>query len=69
MTNIKDNNDSKTRKCNAPVQTFSRVVGFYTPINQWNKGKREEFDDRAVYDMPSKRKLNSMKKDIVKQAS
>jgi ribonucleoside-triphosphate reductase len=32
------------------------VVGFLTPISQWNKGKREEFKDRVVFD-PEKSEL------------
>ncbi|QVL37016.1 anaerobic ribonucleoside-triphosphate reductase [Aminirod propionatiphilus] len=31
-------------------QIYSRVVGFLTPISQWNKGKREEFRDRKTFD-------------------
>ena len=31
-------------------EIFSRVVGFLTPISQWNKGKREEFRDRVTFD-------------------
>ncbi len=29
---------------------YSRVVGFLTPVQQWNKGKRAEFFDRRTYD-------------------
>ncbi len=28
---------------------YSRVVGFLTPINQWNEGKRAEFNDRKTF--------------------
>ncbi len=28
------------------VEVYSRVSGYYRPMNQWNKGKREEFKDR-----------------------
>jgi len=28
------------------VLVYSRVVGYYQPVNQWNKGKRAEFYDR-----------------------
>jgi ribonucleoside-triphosphate reductase len=41
------NNGAKQRtRC----EIFSRVVGFLTPISQWNKGKREEFKDRKTFD-------------------
>lgn len=30
-------------KCHAPCEIYSRVVGFLTPTNRWNKGKKAEF--------------------------
>jgi len=38
-------NEERT-KC----ETYSRVVGFLTPVSQWNKGKKEEFKDRQTFD-------------------
>ena len=34
-------------KCNAETEVYSRVVGYYRPIKNWNKGKTEEFADRV----------------------
>jgi len=34
-------------KCN--VEVFSRVTGFFRPVQAWNKGKTEEFKDRKKY--------------------
>lgn len=34
-----------------PVEVYSRVVGYFRPVNQWNKGKREEFGERKPYSM------------------
>lgn len=31
-------------------EIYSRVVGFLTPVSQWNAGKKEEFKDRQTYD-------------------
>ena len=42
---------SKTTKCKAKTEVYSRVVGFYRPVNQWNDGKQEEFKERKVYDI------------------
>lgn len=28
------------------AEVYSRVVGYYRPVNNWNDGKREEFKDR-----------------------
>ena len=33
-----------------PVECWSRVVGYYRPITQWNKGKQAEFFDRKQAD-------------------
>ncbi|EEX48180.1 MULTISPECIES: anaerobic ribonucleoside-triphosphate reductase [Jonquetella] len=38
--------EEKRTKC----EVYSRVVGFLTPVSQWNKGKKEEFKDRKTYD-------------------
>jgi len=32
-----------------PTEVYSRVVGYIRPVQQWNKGKQEEFKDRAEY--------------------
>ena len=31
------------------VEVFSRITGFYRPINDWNPGKVSEFHDRKYY--------------------
>jgi anaerobic ribonucleoside-triphosphate reductase len=28
------------------AEVYSRVVGYYRPIQDWNEGKREEFRER-----------------------
>lgn len=35
------------KKCE--VEVFSRVTGFFRPVQAWNKGKTEEFKDRKSY--------------------
>ena len=32
-----------------PCEIYSRVVGYYRPTSQWNKGKKAEFEDRLLY--------------------
>ena len=36
--------------CGKPVQTFSRISGYYRPVQNWNDGKAQEFKDRKTYD-------------------
>ena len=31
-------------------EVFSRVVGYYRPVQNWNNGKTEEFHDRKEFD-------------------
>jgi anaerobic ribonucleoside-triphosphate reductase len=32
-----------------PCEVFSRVVGYYRPITNYNEGKLEEFKDRTFF--------------------
>lgn len=33
------------------TEIYSRVVGYYRPVDSWNKGKQEEFKDRTSIDI------------------
>jgi hypothetical protein len=33
-----------------PCEIYSRVVGYFRPLKQWNPGKQAEFKDRNEYD-------------------
>ena len=33
-------------------QVYSRVVGYLSPVELWNKGKVEEWEDRKTYEQP-----------------
>jgi len=35
--------------CNEKTEVFSRIVGYYRPISNWNKGKREEYKQRVEF--------------------
>ncbi len=37
-------------KCGSPCEVYSRVVGYLRPVEQWNKGKKTEFDMRSCID-------------------
>lgn len=32
-----------------PAEQYSRVVGYYRPVSQWNKGKQQEYKERKTY--------------------
>jgi ribonucleoside-triphosphate reductase len=35
----------------APAEVYSRIVGYYRSVRNWNKGKREEYGERRLYDV------------------
>jgi len=46
-------------KCSATCEVYSRVVGYLRPIQNWNKGKQEEFKERKEYSI--KKALEAVK--------
>jgi ribonucleoside-triphosphate reductase len=36
-----------------PAEVYSRVAGYFRPVNQWNRGKQEEFAERREYILDS----------------
>jgi hypothetical protein len=37
-----------------PCEVYSRVVGYIRPVQQWHKGKRQEYGEREEFILPSK---------------
>jgi len=35
--------------CHEPVETYSRITGYYRPVGNWNEGKVQEFSERTEY--------------------
>ncbi len=33
-----------------PCEVYSRVVGYYRPVQSWNLGKKQEFSERNTYE-------------------
>jgi len=40
-------------ECGAKTEVYSRITGYYRPVQNWNDGKSQEFKDRKTYDIPS----------------
>jgi len=38
--------------CGEKMEVYSRVVGYYRPVDNWNKGKKHEFDMRKTFKLP-----------------
>ncbi len=43
---MKDAEVSKIKVKAIPVEVYSRVVGYFRPVQNWNKGKQQEFLER-----------------------
>lgn len=37
-----------------PCEVYSRIVGYYRPVSQWNEGKQKEFAQRKEFKIPEK---------------
>ncbi len=42
-------------KCGKPTEVYSRITGYYRPVQNWNDGKTQEFKQRRVYDIARSR--------------
>lgn len=48
----------KCPKCTIeqPCEVYSRIVGYIRPVNQWNKGKKQEYNERKEFVVPASNK-------------
>lgn len=37
--------------CHKKTEVYSRITGYYRPVNNWNTGKSEEFKERKTYNI------------------
>ena len=54
----------KCPKCGKTAEVYSRITGYYRPVQNWNDGKSQEYKDRVTYDVIHKTKVYT---DIAKQ--
>ncbi len=38
-------------ECGEKTEVYSRITGYYRPVQNWNDGKSQEYKDRLVYDV------------------
>lgn len=36
-------------QCGLRTEVYSRVVGYFRPVQNWNEGKKQEFAERETY--------------------
>ncbi len=41
----------KCPTCGHTAEVYSRITGYYRPVQNWNDGKAQEFKDRKLYDV------------------
>ena len=49
--------------CGAVTEVYSRITGYYRPVQNWNDGKTQEYKNRVVYDIENsslKRPITTM---------
>ncbi|MDE6312177.1 MAG: ribonucleoside triphosphate reductase [Lachnospiraceae bacterium] len=50
--------------CGHKAEVYSRITGYYRPVQNWNEGKVQEYNNRKLYE-PEHSTLNKVKKKIV----
>jgi ribonucleoside-triphosphate reductase len=38
-------------ECGKPTEVYSRITGYYRPVQNWNDGKTEEYKERKLYNL------------------
>ena len=46
-----DSDKQRAHTCGAQCEVYSRVCGYFRPVSNWNKGKKEEFKDRKTFEV------------------
>ena len=46
-------------ECGEKAEVYSRITGYYRPVQNWNDGKAQEYKDRLVYDVINKTEVKS----------
>ena len=41
--------------CGGKAEVYSRITGYYRPVQNWNDGKLQEYKNRKLYDIPNSR--------------
>ena len=50
-------------KCGARTEVYSRITGYYRPIQNWNDGKSEEFINRKTYNIKTSKLTHGIKEE------
>lgn len=61
-------------ECGNTTEVYSRITGYYRPVQNWNDGKSQEFKERKVYDivhsrLPARPKAGAQIDEVMEQAA
>ncbi len=42
-------------ECGERAEVYSRITGYYRPVQNWNEGKTQEYENRRVYELDNSR--------------
>ena len=48
-------------ECGEVTEVYSRITGYYRPVQNWNDGKTQEFKDRKVYSQMNEKSVEQLK--------
>lgn len=51
LEGVKQVSNEKEKVLAIRAEVYSRVVGYYRPVQDWNEGKREEFKHRKYWNI------------------
>lgn len=44
-----DNDKQRAHTCGERCEVWSRVCGYFRPVSSWNRGKKQEFNERRTF--------------------
>lgn len=47
--------DKQDTEVKIPCEVYSRIVGYLRPVQAWNEGKKQEFEERLTFKSPDAR--------------
>ena len=50
--------------CGEVTEVYSRITGYYRPIQNWNDGKAQEYKDRKVYNIGASKMIRKKRADV-----
>ncbi|WP_319561545.1 anaerobic ribonucleoside-triphosphate reductase [Marispirochaeta sp.] len=49
------------------TEVYTRIVGYYRAVKNWNRGKREEYKHRRTFEVPEESHLNTEKSSDIRE--